>query len=168
MTTFVHIADERDAAAIRRSGLKLPRGRAATPGAGVFAMPVVADFQLTHQWVRELKRRGFNTAVGIYFRVPDETPVLAGHYNEDKRAMTAAEAAARLQQTRMLGFETLLPRSIPARAIHAVHRLPQTVGWRYFPGAHERGIFCGCAYCQRGEYGARSIRDAYEAKFGAV
>jgi hypothetical protein len=165
MTLFVHIADARDAAAIRRNGLKLPRWRGER-GEGVFAMPVVPDFQLTHQWVRELKRRGFNTAVGIYFRIPDDTPVLIGHYNERKRPATASEAAARLQASRMLGFETLIAQSIPPRAIHAIRHLPQTLGWRYLPGAHERGIFCGCDYCQRGQYGARAIRAAWEAQYG--
>jgi hypothetical protein len=167
VTLFVHIADERDAAAIRRSGLTLPRWRG-TRGDGVFAMPVVSDFQLTHQWVRELKRSGFNTAVGVYFRIPDDAPVLAGLDNEEKRAMTASEAAALLQRSRLLGFETLIPQSIEARAIHAIRRLPQTVGWRYFPGAHERGIFCCCAYCQRGSFNSRKIRQAYEAESGRV
>jgi len=165
MTLFVHIADDRDAAAIRRSGLKLPRSRI-FEGRGIFAMPVVPDFQLTHQWVRELKRRGFNTAVGVYFRVPDDTPVLAGHFNEEKQTTTAAEAAAWLHRSRMLGFESVLPQSIEARAIHAIRRLPQTVGWRYFPGAHERGIFCGCESCQRGSFNSRRIREAYEARLG--
>lgn len=166
MTTFVHIADERDAAAIRRTGLKLPRHRKGSAGHGIFAMPVIADFQLTHQWVRELKRRGFGTAIGVYVRIADDTPVLAGHYNEAKRTMTAAEAAAELHASRMLGFETILPDAIPPRAIHAIRRLPQTIGWRYFPGAHERGVFCGCEYCQRGEFNSRKIRAAYKAAYG--
>lgn len=166
MTTFVHIADERDAAAIRRTGLKLPRHRKGSALHGIFAMPVVADFQLTHQWVRELKRRGFGTAVGVYFRVADDAPVLAGRYNEAKQAMTAAEAAALLRSSRLLGFETILPDAIPARAIHAIRQLPQIIGWRYFPGAHERGIFCGCDYCQRGGFNSRKIRAAYKAQYG--
>lgn len=166
MTTFVHIADARDAAAIRRTGLKLPRHRKGSVRHGIFAMPVVADFQLTHQWLRELKRRGFGTAVGVYFRVADDTPVFAGRYNEDKRATTAAEAAALLHSSRLLGFETIIPDAIPARAIHAIRQLPQIIGWRYFPGAHERGIFCGCDYCQRGQFNSRKIRAAYNAQFG--
>ncbi len=167
MTLFVHIADERDAAAIRRNGLTLPRWRGMR-GESVFAMPVVPDFQLTHQWVRELKRSGFNTAVGVYFRIPDDAPVSAGLYNEKKQAMTASEAAALLHGSRLLGFETLIPHPIEARAIHAIRRLPQTVGWRYFPGAHERGIFCGCTYCQRGSFKSRKIRQAWEAMHGPV
>lgn len=167
MTLFVHIADERDAAAIRRSGLTLPRVRSIR-GEGIFAMPVILDFQVTHQWVRELKRSRFNTAVGVYFRIPDDDPVSAGLYNEEKQAMTASEAAALLQRSRLLGFETRVPPSIEARAIHAIRRLPQTVGWRYFPGAHDRGIFCGCSSCQRGNFGSRKIRQAYEAKFGSA
>lgn len=164
MTLFVHVADDRDTAAIRRNGLKLSRWRG-FESHGIFAMPVIPDFQITHQWVRELKRHGFNMAVGVYFRVPDDTPVLAGHYNEERQTMTAAQAAAWLHRSRMLGFETVIPRSIEARAIHAIRRLPQTLGWRYFPDAHERGIFCGCEYCQRGSFNSRRIRAAYEAQF---
>lgn len=166
MTSFVHIADERDVAAIRRTGLKLPRHRKGSARHGIFAMPVIADFQLTHQWVRELKRRGFGTAVGVYFRVADDAPVLAGRYNEAKQAMTAAEAASLLRSSRLQGFETILPDAIPARAIHAIRQLPQIIGWRYFPGAHERGVFCGCDYCQRGEFNSRKIRAAYKAQYG--
>ncbi|UHQ24681.1 hypothetical protein LVB77_08325 [Lysobacter sp. 5GHs7-4] len=169
MTVFVHIADERDAAAIRRSGLKLPRlpARARGPVAhGVFALPVVPNFVVSHQWVRELKRRGFQVAVGVYFRVDDEQPVLAGTYNDRHQAVSAAQAAAHLREHGTLGYEVLLPRSILASEIVRIRALPQTLGWRYFPGAHERGVFCGCRYCQRGEYNNRRIREAYRERYG--
>lgn len=35
---------------------------------GVFALPVTANFLISHQWVREIKRRGFRSAVGVYFQ----------------------------------------------------------------------------------------------------
>jgi hypothetical protein len=165
LTTFVHIADERDSAAIRRTGLTLPRGaRAAASGhpAGIFALPVVPNFLIAHQWVRELKRRGFKVAVGVYFRVPDTEPVWAGRYNEAKQAVTAAQAFAWLAREQTLGFEALIPRSIAAAEIQSVKALPQTLGWRYFPGAHESGIFCGCPYCQRGQIKSRRIQLRYE------
>lgn len=72
MAIFVHIADERDAQAIRRNGLALPKARLRAfenerRKWGVFALPVIDDFMLSHQWVRELKRRGHRSAVGVYF-----------------------------------------------------------------------------------------------------
>jgi len=56
MPVFVHIADARDGAAIRRSGLRIARERLKWASVsrpwGVFALPVVADFTVTHQWLR--------------------------------------------------------------------------------------------------------------------
>lgn len=59
MPTFVHVADERDAQAIRKAGLVLPKKRFRVSQTlrwkwGVFALPVVEDFMVSHQWVREL------------------------------------------------------------------------------------------------------------------
>jgi hypothetical protein len=163
---FVHIADERDSASIKRSGLRLAKGLLRTDS-GIFAMPVISNFVLTHQWVRELKRQGYRTAVGVYFRIPKDQTVLVGQYNETKVSCSASEAAARFRSEQKLGFETIIPRSIQPREVHAIRALPQTLGWRYFPGAHEKGIFCGCAYCTKGEYKSKSIRERWD-KSGAL
>ena len=164
MPTFVHIADERDAASIRRSGLKLPRLapqiRAVRP-VGVFALPFIPNFVVSHQWVRELKKRGFKVAVGVYFRVPDSQEVWAGTYNEEKKLLTAAQAGAHLTKEQSLGYEVIIPRSIQASEVHAIRSLPQTLGWRHFPESHAKGIFCGCKYCQRGEIKSRRIQQRY-------
>jgi len=162
MPVFVHIADARDSAAIRRAGLRISRKRLQWAGegrpVGIFALPVVADFTVTHQWLRELKRRGHRTAIGIYFRLPDDEPVWAGQYNKAKAPLTAAEAANTLRQSGMLGYEVIIPRAIGPREITAIRALPQTIGWRFFPGSHDRAP-CGCDYCQRGEIKARRIRE---------
>jgi hypothetical protein len=161
---FVHIADEKDTASIRRSGLKLPRPEpqiTASRPVGVFALPIIRNFVVSHQWVRELKKRGFKVAVGVYFRVPGEQEVWAGAYNQEKRLLTAAEATAELAKEEMLGFEVIIPRSILASEIQGIRSLPQTLGWRHFPEAHRKGIFCGCKYCQRGEIKSRRIQERY-------
>lgn len=167
MPSFVHIADERDGAAILRSGLKVPRMRlrSSRPDnpVGVFALPVVQNFLLSHQWVRELKRRGHRTAVGVYFRVSAPEAVWAGLYNQPKQQMTAGEAVSLLRGMQEFGFEVIIPRSISPRDITSVRALPQKLGWRFFPDAHRRGIFCGCEYCMRGEIRSRKIRERYEA-----
>jgi hypothetical protein len=166
MTTFVHIADERDGLAIKRSGLRLPRVPEHLRGnrpLGVFAMPVVPDFMITHQWVRELKKRGFKVAVGVYFTVPDGEQVWAGLYQSDKQQVSAAQASAYLSRERTLGYEVIIPRSIAPSEIRGVRGLPQVVGWRHFPDAHRQGIFCGCQYCMRGQIKSRGIRARYEA-----
>jgi hypothetical protein len=167
MTTFVHIADARNAKAIQRSGLLLSRllhgfVESDIRKAGVFALPLVENFVISHQWVRELKRRGFRQAVGVYFRVPDAEIVWAGAYNQPKQSVTAATAAAMLRESGAMGFEVVIPRSITAAEVRYVRALPQVLGWRYFPEAKGRPPFCGCAYCQRGLIRSRGLRERYE------
>jgi hypothetical protein len=123
----------------------------------------VQSYLVSHQWVRELKRRGFKVAVGVYFRVSGSEEVWAGRYNEEKKRMTAAQASAHLSSEGTLGYEVIVPRSVTASEIQAVRALPQTLGWRYSPEAHTRGMFCGCSYCQRGQIKSRQIQRRYEA-----
>jgi hypothetical protein len=163
MSTFVHIADERDAQAIRKSGLVLPKGRfrlheSETRKFGVFAMPVVQDFMLSHQWVRELARRGRRSSIGVYFRIPDEQLVWAGLYNGAKRSCTAASSAAELREKRILGYEVIIPRSILAAEITTIRSVP-AVGWRFSPQAKGKRPFCPCKFCTRGEIKARRLRE---------
>lgn len=75
--------------------------------------------------------------------------------------MTAAQAAATLEREQILGFELILERAVRVSEIHSVKALPQTVGWRYFPGAHELGIFCSCRFCQRGNFNSRRLQRDY-------
>ncbi len=73
--------------------------------------------------------------------------------------MTAAQAVAMfLPDASLAGFEVIVPRKIVASEIHRIRKLPQVVGWRYYPGAHGKKP-CGCPYCQRGQYGARRLRN---------
>lgn len=167
MALFVHIADEKFTAAIRRAGLRLPKQSSSQTkpwSRGVFAVPVIANFVLTHQWVREKKKWGIKTAIGVYFRLDDTTPVWCGLYNESPLQLcTAAQATALFANNPQLGFQVIIPQSIPRTAIKDIRHLPQLVGWRHFPGAHEKGIVCGCEYCMKGEFKSRRIRERYEA-----
>lgn len=163
MATYVHIADARDVAAIRRNGLVLPKARFRQYEHeryryGVFAMPVISDFMLTHQWVRELAKRGYRSSVGVYFHLPDDEPVWAGLFNAEKAKATAASAASRLREERLLGYEVIVPRSISASEIRTVRELPR-VGWRFFPGAKGNAPRCLCKYCVGGEINSRRMRD---------
>jgi hypothetical protein len=72
MPLFVHLTPERNARAVLRSGLH--------GGRGVFCMPLMPDYYLTRQWLRELKRSGQRTIVAVDFRLPPDEPVLVGHY----------------------------------------------------------------------------------------
>ena len=158
MPLFVHLAPESSVARIRRGGIsRLRKSHADFPG-GVFAVPVTRNFYLSHQWLRELKRRGAGPIAAVYFRIGDDEQVWVGYYNQAHRWMTAAQAAAEfMANDNREGWEVIIPRRIQANEIHRVRKLRQIFGWRYYPGAHGRRP-CPCSYCTRGSYGAASIR----------
>jgi hypothetical protein len=166
MPVFVHLTSEKNARSILRNGINRMRkevvwARGARPG-GIFAMPVTRNFYNSHQWLRELKRGPRTTIVGVYFRIPGEESVWVGHYNRAHRQMTAAAAVALIMRSdNREGYQVIIPRRIGKEEIHRLKHLPQVTGWRYYPGAHRRRP---CAFCvQRGEYGARRLREKFEA-----
>ena len=163
MAMFVHLTAEKQVKVIVRNGITRFRKSRIAGQSGIYAMPVMRNFYVSHQWLRELKRRGRGPIAGIYFRVPDAETVWLGHYNQAHQQMTAAEATAAIHEAESAeGFEVIIPRRITAKEIHRVRRLPQIVGWRYYPGSHGKRP-CGCPYCQRGEYGAKRLREKYES-----
>jgi hypothetical protein len=156
---FVHLAPESRVARIRRYGIRRRRAAGAFPG-GVFAVPVTRDFYASHQWVRELRRRGEGALAGVYFRVPDDEQVWVGHYGQAHRWMSAAEAAAEFAGAEdARGWEVVVPRRIEPRELHRVRRVPQVLGWRFFPEAKGEPPRCVCRFCTRGDYGARRLRE---------
>lgn len=159
MAMFVHLAPESRIALIRRNGIRrLRRASGDFPG-GVFAVPVTRNFYISHQWLRELKRRNAGPIAGVYFRIPDDEQVCVGHYGQAHRWLSAAEAVAEFTAAEdSRGWEIVIPRRIEAREIHRTRRLPQVVGWRFSPGAKGNRPFCTCKFCTRGEYGARRLR----------
>ena len=156
MAMFVHITTEANARAIKRAGLR-PKRRST-----LYAMPVVPNFVMTHQWTRELQKWSRQRMVGVYFRIADEAPVLFGPYNGGKQIVTAAEASARMHASDALGHEVQLASPVAAKDIHAIRNLRGVIGWRHYPGAN--GVRpCGCPACvMRGEPGGRKLRAAYE------
>lgn len=153
MALFVHITLEKRAAAIRRRGLK-------AESYGLYALPVMVNFYLTHQWVRELRRFSRGPMVAVYFKVPDDLEVWAGRYNQAHIQMKASQATGLMLYEPQLGFECILPNSVPRKDIHRIRVLYQGIGWRYWPESHG-AVPCGCPYCQRGQYGAQKLRRRY-------
>jgi hypothetical protein len=190
MPVFVHLTSHRNIASIRRGGLGLVKRRSRPRG--VYALPVTPNFHVSHQWLRELRRDGGGTIVGIYFRIPDGETVEVGHYDSVHREMSAAEAAALIleaagrdpaaaratdgsskavQRKQALpsspeGFEVVIPRRIAPSEILRVKALPQVLGWRHRPGAHGTPP-CVCMCCERGRYGIRKLLRAVEAQEAA-
>lgn len=159
MAMFVHLAPLSRVDLIRRNGIGRLRKQSGAQPAGIFAMPVTRNFYVSHQWLRELKRRGQRTIAGVYFRIPDQQLVWVGHYGNAHRQMTAAEALAEFMGTESKeGWEVIIPRRIAASEIHRVRSLPQVIGWRYSPRAKGKPPFCTCKYCTRGEYGSAKLR----------
>ena len=180
MPVFVHLTSHRNLPSIRRGGIGL-RKRRLRPR-GVYALPVTRNFYVSHQWLRELRRVGGGTIVGVYFRVPDDEPVEVGHYDSLHVPMTAAESVALLMAAEGRdpnverkrdrsskavrrghrlpsspeGYEVVIPRRIEPAEIIRVKALPQLVGWRHRPGAHGNAP-CACLCCERGQYGIRKL-----------
>ncbi len=133
---FVHLTLEKNTARIKRGGI----AKAATgieEVKGVYAMPLTADFNASFQWTRELKRGKNGKIVAVQFRIPDDELVLFGHYHHRHDAMKSAEAVGlfmKLPDAR--GYEVIIPRRIAADEIHSIRPVPQTTGWRYFPGSN--------------------------------
>lgn len=165
MALFVHLAPEKESDSIRRAGIKPRRlKRPLVEGYHriVFAMPVTDQFYVSHQWLRELKRSGQRTMVGVYFRTPDDQPVMMGHYNQNHQALTAVEAVGMIFHAEQPeGFEVIFPRKIEPTEITHIKSLPQLIGWRYYPEAKGRKP-CGCPYCTKGDIKSKRIRDEYE------
>src|SRR5258706_703303 len=113
MPIFVHPAPQPPVARIRRSGIsRLRKPRGDLPG-GVFAVPVTRNFFLSHQWLRELKRRGVGPIAAVYFRIPDDQPVWVGHYRHAHQRMTAEQAVAHFMSADARdGWHVIIPRGL--------------------------------------------------------
>ncbi|GEO05082.1 hypothetical protein AAE02nite_27460 [Adhaeribacter aerolatus] len=145
MPTLVHLADEKNSLKIIKNGIKTGKY-----GNGVYCMPVLQNFYVSHQWLRELKRSGAKSYVGVYFKVPSAEMVFAGKYGQKHRHITLGEAIKEiLSLADPLGYELILDRKIAPEEITKIRHLPQTLGWRYFPGSHNKKP-CNCEYCLRG------------------
>lgn len=156
---FVHFTPQSQLAHIERRGIACSRwGPGNECPRGTYAVPVTRDFYLSHQWLRELKRRSGGLVVAVYFRIPDKQLVWVGHYNQSHQSMSAAEAVAVFMSAENReGWEVIIPRRIEAKEIHRTKVLPQVLGWRYFPAAKGKTP-CPCPYCTRGDFGSRRLR----------
>jgi hypothetical protein len=159
MPVLIHLVPESLAARVLARGLKAPAGR------GLFCMPSLPStpslpgYYVSHQWLRELERRGARTFVAIDFRVPASAPARVGHYGQGHRETTVGRAIGELMRAPdPLGWELILDHAVPPRAILGVRAVGRVTGWRYYPGAKGKAP-CRCDYCQRGEYNGKRIRE---------
>ena len=154
MPTLVHIADERETASILNAGIR-PRVK----GAGVYCMPVLPNFYVSHQWLRELKRSGPKTYVGVYFKLSSDEMVFAGRYNEKHRHLRLGDAIGEIMSLDdPLGYELIIDRKIEPKEISSIRHLSQTLGWRYSPKSNGKRP-CACEYCLRGTIKGRRTKN---------
>lgn len=145
MPTLVHLTDEKNSEKIRSSGISMGKN-----GLGIFAMPVLPNFYVSHQWLRELKRSGAKTFVGVYFKAPSSEMVYAGKYNQRHRHIPLGEAIKEIMESEdPLGYELIFNRKIASSEIFKLKHLPQKIGWRYAPQSHNTKP-CNCEYCLKG------------------
>ena len=157
MSMLVHLADEKKAKSILRSGIK--------PGkymGGVYCMPVLPHFYITHQWLRELKSNGVKTIVAVYFKVDDLELVYAGRYNKPHGKINLGKAVREIMDLEdPLGYELIITRKIESSEILRIKNLPQNIGWRYMPNSHDVKP-CTCEFCIRGTIRAGRLRTKRE------
>jgi len=149
---LIHLARASAERAIGKGGLKGTKANIATApttnimlARAVYAMPVVADFWTTFQWLRELRRGHDERLVAVYFRVPDTEHVYFGRYNEPHVVRTAAAAADWVLKN-PAGAQVVVPRSIAAKDVVAIRRVKQLVGWTEVPELSKK-FACVCSAC---------------------
>lgn len=146
MPTLIHLADERDSKKIFKAGITIGKGRN-----GVYCMPVLQNFYVSYQWLRELKRCGTKAFVAVYFKIPSDEMVYAGKYWKQHKHVALGIAIKKIMiMDDPLGFELIIARKIKAKEITKIKPMPQKTGWRYKPGSHGSKP-CPCDFCQKGK-----------------
>lgn len=169
MPRLVHLAPESRRKAIERSGIRASAAlvvagssaRTRVPRA-VYAMPVLLDFSVSYQWLRELRRWHGERMIAVHFVVPSDEPVLVGRYDAPHEALPLRDAIRRVLAAPM-GSELVLTRAIRAREVVGIRDVTQLVGWTEVP--EPGGAFdCLCAACVAPGTRdlARRVRAAYE------
>lgn len=156
MPTLLHLTDLNDVASIKRNGIKIRKYRR-----GIYCVPVTPNFYASHQWLREMRRTGIKTIVGVYFKLRDDEPVHAGKYFEEHRPMTLGEAIRHFHSLKdPLGYEIIVERKILPAELLRIKRLPQIIGWRVKPDAKGKEP-CGCKFCNQGRIKSTKIVERF-------
>jgi len=159
MPTFVHLTTEKNSKMILENGIKANEINDEIKK-GIFCMPTTQNFMISHQWLRELKRSGQKSIIGVYFKLKDDELIWFGHYSKSHVKTTAAEAVKAVMNSEDgQGFEVIVPRAISPKEIYKLRHISQVVGWRYYPGSHQKKL-CLCPAClQKGTFKSTKIRE---------
>jgi len=161
VTQFVHFTDSKKVARVAKRGILAVKTRLEGVR-GCYCTPVLQDYFRTHQWLRELKRRGMKTILAVQFNLAPETRVWVGRFSGGHVEVTAAEAAALFAEHKDgMGLEVVVPHSVPRSAIRRVYQPSQVLGWRYAPELKGRKP-CGCRFCNFGQIkGSRRLSELF-------
>ncbi|GER90105.1 hypothetical protein KDW_42670 [Dictyobacter vulcani] len=154
MPMLVHLTAEKNVKPILRGGIK--------SSCGVYSMPMLQNHYISHQWLRELKRRGQRTYMAVYFRVSAEEIVSVGHYNQQHQQVPLGKAIEIIRNIDdAQGYEIIISRTITKKEIVKVRALSQIIGWRYMPFAHGKSFF-NCPGCiPRGQIKSKVLQQRY-------
>src|SRR5882762_7847285 len=82
MAMLVHLTPEKNAARIRRGGIAAVSSGRSEAEPGLYCVPLLPSYTLTHQWGREIQKwKQQRSFVAVHFRIPDDQMVTVGHYN---------------------------------------------------------------------------------------
>ncbi|MEZ5301718.1 MAG: hypothetical protein R3F11_13865 [Verrucomicrobiales bacterium] len=84
---------------------------------GLFATPVTQNHCSSHQWLRELKRRGITTISAIQFNIADDTEALKRATTRITSLRPPLASKTFIEHETGLGLEVIIPESIPAKSI---------------------------------------------------
>lgn len=154
MARLVHITNIENERRIKRSGIKSGQNNI------VFFMPHMKDFLISHQWARELKRSGIKNFAAVDFKISNNEEIWFGKYNSQHEKMPLNKAISLfMNKEDPLGYEFFIERSIKAKEILKIRKIPKPVGWRYTPKAHGKPP-CPCSVCiQAGGYKTKNLKD---------
>ncbi len=152
MPRLVHLARASNARTIERAGIRgglasvlEAGGKESTIERAVFAMPLVPDFSVTYQWVRELRRWHGERIVAVHFVLPSDEELLVGRYNAAHERLPLREAVRRVL-AEPLGSEIVVPRSVRRREVMGIRDVTQLVGWTEVPEP-KSNFDCLCQAC---------------------
>ncbi|MCK5854228.1 MAG: hypothetical protein KAG56_03335 [Sulfurovaceae bacterium] len=158
MAVLVHITSEERRKSIKNSGIKTGKDNK-----GVFFMPVLGEYLISHQWARELKRFGIKNFMAVYFKVSNDEDVWFGKYSEIHKKMPLNSAIDIFKKIEdKLGYEFFIERKIKANEITKMRHISKPMGWRYEPKAHGKAP-CPCPMCiQKGGFKTNSLKEKNE------
>jgi hypothetical protein len=111
----------------------------------VFAMPLLPDFSVTYQWLRELRRWHGERMVAAHFLLSGDEHVFVGRYNAVHARLSLRDAVRRVIEE-PLGNEIVVTRSIRRREVLGIRTLTQRVGWTEVPEPGAK-FDCLCMAC---------------------